>query len=168
MKFKLIIFFAFFFNTLLWSQKYYVNTEKLNVRRQPNKDSKIIAQLKKNAEISILSENNDWVKVNINNQEGYVNKKYLSTVTIQGKKKFSFKEKFQESFFYSYLILGFLYWLYDSYKNKTIKDARYTKGYKILEYNLFDFMKYCIFPLPLAAIIGVIIATFKSLINLIS
>ena len=99
MKFKLIIFFAFFFNTLLWSQKYYVNTEKLNVRMQPNKDSKIIAQLKKNAEISILSENNDWVKVNINNQEGYVNKKYLSTVTIQGKKKFSFKEKFQEVIF---------------------------------------------------------------------
>lgn len=56
----------------------YVNSKVINVREKPNKTSKAIMQLKVNAEVTVISEEDGWYKVSVNNKEGYILKTLLS------------------------------------------------------------------------------------------
>lgn len=56
----------------------YVNSSVINVRKKSNKTSESIMQLKINAQVTVISEENGWYKVNVNNKEGYILKTLLS------------------------------------------------------------------------------------------
>lgn len=58
----------------------YVNTAsgKLNVRAAPNSKASLITKLEKGTEVTIIGENGDWYKIQINNKAGYVSKKYIA------------------------------------------------------------------------------------------
>lgn len=59
-----------------------VNTTNgsLNVRNGPSTSNKIIGSLKKGATIEVIGETGDWLKVNYENETGYVSKKYIVRV----------------------------------------------------------------------------------------
>ena len=50
----------------------YVNSNVINVRSAETKDSDSIDQLKKGAQVTVVSENNGWSKVKENGKEGYI------------------------------------------------------------------------------------------------
>lgn len=56
----------------------YVNSSVINVRKKSNKTSESIMQLKMNAQVTVISEENGWYKVSVNNKEGYILKTLLS------------------------------------------------------------------------------------------
>lgn len=57
-----------------------VSTDSLNLRKEASTDSNILEILNANEKIEIISEEGDWYKVKHNENEGYVNKKYVTTV----------------------------------------------------------------------------------------
>ena len=59
----------------------YVNSNVINVRSAETKDSDSIDQLKKGAQVTVVSENNGWSKVKVNGKEGYI----LSTLLTDRK-----------------------------------------------------------------------------------
>ena len=71
------------FSNFLFSQQYYVNATNLVVRSEPNKNSEKIGSLSQNEQITGIEETNNWVKINFNGQNGYVNKDYLSQNAIE-------------------------------------------------------------------------------------
>ena len=71
------------FSNFLFSQQYYVNATNLVVRSEPNKNSEKIGSLSQNEQITGIEETKNWVKINFNGQNGYVNKDYLSQNAIE-------------------------------------------------------------------------------------
>ena len=59
-----------------------VKTTTLNVRKEPNTDCKILAQMPKGEELTILEDLGDWVKVDLDNVEGYISKEFVD-VSVQ-------------------------------------------------------------------------------------
>ncbi len=55
-----------------------VMTDSLRVRLEPNTTSEIMATMPLNSRLEIIEELGDWVKVNINNEEGYVSAEFVS------------------------------------------------------------------------------------------
>ena len=72
-----------FFSNFLFSQQYYVNATSLVVRSEPNKSSEKIGSLMQNEQITGIDETNNWVKINFNGQDGYVNKDFLSQNAVE-------------------------------------------------------------------------------------
>lgn len=56
----------------------YVNAQTVNVRSSASTSSDIVTQLKINTEVQVLSEENSWYKIKVNNYEGYVASSLLS------------------------------------------------------------------------------------------
>lgn len=52
--------------------------DDLNVRAKPSTESDIISTVPKGGSVKIVSEENDWYKIDINSRTGYVLKKYVS------------------------------------------------------------------------------------------
>ncbi len=71
------------FSNFLFSQQYYVNATSLVVRSEPNKSSEKIGSLMQNEQITGIDETNNWVKINFNGQDGYVNKDFLSQDAVE-------------------------------------------------------------------------------------
>lgn len=71
------------FSNFLFSQQYYVNATNLVVRSEPNKNSEKIGSLSQNEQVTGIEETNNWVKINFNGQNGYVNKDYLSQNAVE-------------------------------------------------------------------------------------
>jgi len=65
----------------------YVNVNELNLRSGPSGDDEVLAVLKEDARIQIVSDTGtgNWVKVKHNDIEGYVNKTYLRRFRLLGK-----------------------------------------------------------------------------------
>lgn len=61
----------------------YVNVDVVNVREQENTSSEIIMGLALNTEVTVISEANNWSKVEINGKTGYIASKYLSDKKTQ-------------------------------------------------------------------------------------
>lgn len=55
-----------------------VNTEGLKVREQPNTDCEVITQVPKGEELEVVSVEDDWVKILIDDEENYVSAEYVS------------------------------------------------------------------------------------------
>lgn len=64
-------------NTIEYSTGY-VKVDSLNVRKEPNTDSKILDILRYNEKIKYLDYGKEWVKVKYKKKFAYVNKKYIS------------------------------------------------------------------------------------------
>lgn len=56
----------------------YVNTSSINLRKEANTSSEIIANLLLNTSVDVLSEANGWSKVRVNGKEGYISTSLLS------------------------------------------------------------------------------------------
>ena len=63
----------------------YVNVDSgsnLNVRKEPSTNAAVVDKLPRGTAVSVISENNGWVKVKANGIEGYVRREYLSEQKI--------------------------------------------------------------------------------------
>ena len=56
----------------------YVNVDSVNLRKDKSTDSEKLDSLTKNAEVTILGEENGWYKVKVKDQIGYISKEYIS------------------------------------------------------------------------------------------
>ncbi len=50
---------------------------KLNVRKKPSKEAKVVGQLKNSKKIKIISENNGWYQIKTSKYSGWVSNKYV-------------------------------------------------------------------------------------------
>lgn len=57
----------------------YVNSSSINVRKEANTSSEILANLPVNTSVDVLAEENGWSKVKVNGTEGYISSSLLST-----------------------------------------------------------------------------------------
>ncbi len=63
---------------------YLINAQTVNVREQPNTDCKILVQLAKGTQINVIEEvDADWVKIDIDGKEGYVNRQFIIETNAQ-------------------------------------------------------------------------------------
>lgn len=60
------------------NSKGYVSADKVNFRKESNKDSEIIKELEIGKDLEVLEVSGEWVKVKHEEQEGYVSAAYLS------------------------------------------------------------------------------------------
>ncbi len=60
----------------------YVNVDTVNLRAEMSTSSTIVLSLKKNTEVEILSEKNNWSNVSVNGKKGYIASKYLSDTKV--------------------------------------------------------------------------------------
>ena len=65
------------------SKTMYANSATVNIRKEASKDSSIVEQIKLNTAVTVLSEENGWSKVSVNNKEGYVASNLLSSSKTQ-------------------------------------------------------------------------------------
>lgn len=56
----------------------YIKTESVNLRKEANTNCEVIQSLKQNTEVTVVSENNNWCKVEVNGKEGYISASLLS------------------------------------------------------------------------------------------
>lgn len=56
----------------------YVNTETVNLRKEANTNSEIVARLSVNTAVEVYAEENNWSKVKVNEKEGYISSSLLS------------------------------------------------------------------------------------------
>lgn len=54
-----------------------VKTTTLNVRQEPNTECSILALMPQGEELNVLEDLGDWVKVDLDNSEGYVSKEFV-------------------------------------------------------------------------------------------
>ena len=59
--------------------KMYVNSQTVNLREKADKTSGIVSQLEINTEVNVISKENEWCYVEVNNKNGYVSESLLST-----------------------------------------------------------------------------------------
>lgn len=53
------------------------NTDGLNIREQPNTESEVVTQVAMGAELELLENQGDWVKVSIDGEEAFVSSEYV-------------------------------------------------------------------------------------------
>ena len=56
----------------------YVAETTVNLRKEPNTTSEVVTKLNLNTKVDVYSEENEWSKVKVNNQEGYILTSLLS------------------------------------------------------------------------------------------
>lgn len=56
----------------------YVNNDTVNLRKEANTDSEIVAKLSLNTAVDVYAEENGWSKVKVNGKEGYISSSLLS------------------------------------------------------------------------------------------
>jgi uncharacterized protein YgiM (DUF1202 family) len=54
-----------------------VNTTTLFVREQPSTDSSVITMVPIDEELEVIEETEEWCKIELDNEEGYINKEYV-------------------------------------------------------------------------------------------
>ncbi|MCR5430815.1 MAG: SH3 domain-containing protein [Eubacterium sp.] len=62
--------------------KAYVTEEGVRLRAEASTDSDIVDELSKGTEVTIISNEDDWMKVKTDSEEGYINKDYLSAEKV--------------------------------------------------------------------------------------
>ena len=56
----------------------YVNSQVVNIRKNPNTTAEVLERLELNTAVTVISEENGWYKVEVNEKEGYIAKTLLS------------------------------------------------------------------------------------------
>lgn len=59
--------------TYMWT------TDGVNMRSEPNTDSAVITVLELGTQVRMIGEENGWIKVSYNDQEGYIRADFLTT-----------------------------------------------------------------------------------------
>jgi len=57
----------------------YVNSTSINLRKEPNTSSEVLATLPVNTAVDVISEENGWSKVKVSGKDGYISSSLLST-----------------------------------------------------------------------------------------
>lgn len=58
---------------------YMWTTDGVNMRSEPNTDSTVITVLELGTQVRMIGEENGWIKVSYNDQEGYIRADFLTT-----------------------------------------------------------------------------------------
>lgn len=58
---------------------YMWTTDGVNMRSEPNTDSAVITVLELGTQVRMIGEENGWIKVSYNDQEGYIRADFLTT-----------------------------------------------------------------------------------------
>ena len=61
----------------------YVKVEAVNIRTESNTNSDIVNGLEQNASVKVIGEENDWYKVEVNGDKGFIRKDLLSTEKVE-------------------------------------------------------------------------------------
>lgn len=138
---KISIAIFLFIYSFFFSQEKFVNANNLNVRENPNQNSKIITKLIKNEKIIVLENKDDWSKISINNEIGFVKSKYLSiTQSNYLKEEEGFANGFEKTFMkvgiWIFLISFFIF----KFSNDR-KDGRFKNGVREANINAWSFIK---------------------------
>ena len=147
----------FIFQTIS-AQKYVVQAETLNVRENEDKNSNVIAQIHKNDTITAFFKDQNWIKINIENSEGFVNLKYvteISNVENKNNPDVGFVKGFKKYFIYSFIILFIFFYAYRKIKAR-ISDNRYSSGYRDGKITFSDVLTDGIYALIIGLIFGLI------------
>lgn len=154
-KIKCIVF-AFFITQFAISQTFIVKPKTLNVRADTNKNSNVIAKMNENDTITAISIEDNWVKINISDKQGYVNKNYLEEITKNDNtKKEGFVYGFKSFFGISFIITILLLLGFKKIK-KRVSDGRFSSGYKEYDISFGDYLINGIYALIIASSIGLI------------
>jgi hypothetical protein len=151
------ILFLFGFQTI-FSQKFVVQVETLNVRENKDKNSNVIAQIHKNDTIIAFFKDKNWIKINIENREGFVNLKYvteISNIVDENNINIGFVEGFKKYFIYSFILSFVLFFGYRKIKAR-ISDSRFSSGFRDGEITFSDVLTDGIFALVIGLIFGLI------------
>ena len=154
-KVKYIVF-AFFITQFAITQTFIVKPNTLNVRADTNKNSNVIAKMNENDTITAISIEGNWVKINISDKQGFVNKNYLEEISEKDNTKkvgfvYGFKSLFLVSFIIAILILLSLKKI-----KKRVSDGRFSSGYKEYDISFGDYLINGIYALIIASFIGLI------------
>ena len=127
--FKSLFTLFLFISTFLYSQKYLVNTDKLNVRENADKNSTVLFQLDKDTEVNAIEVDGEWIKINSSDKIGFVNRKFLKEnlkIEISEKGfKYGFNKVFYKIMIGSFFIIGIF-----TLMSRNKKDARFSTGYR--------------------------------------
>ena len=61
----------------------YVNTETVNLRQEANTSSEKLDSLTKNTEVTIIGEEGEWYRVQVNGKTGYISKQYIADSKVE-------------------------------------------------------------------------------------
>jgi len=153
--FILIFFIAF--SGILYSQQYAISIEKLNVRENADKNSKVIGSCYKNDTVEVFSKEGNWLKIKLNNKDGFINANYAKEINLTENPKVEkgFKSGFKKVFFNSFIIIYLVFFAYQSHIRRIV-DARYKNGYREGKISIGDYITYGIYSLIISLIIGFI------------
>lgn len=150
------VIFALFFAQIVISQTYIVKPKTLNVRVETNKISNVIAKVNENDTIKAISIDGDWVKINISDKQGFVNKNYLEEIKPNETQiKSGFKYGFSKVFSTTFIIILILLLGYRSVKGR-VKDGRRSKGYREYDISFKDYIVDGFYALIIALFIGLV------------
>lgn len=145
-------------------QNYFVNASSLIVRKSPDKNSEKIGKLARNEQITAIGEYDNWIQINYNGTYGYVNKDFLSTVSLDAeetseKKDLGFIDGFKETYLGSIIILALLFVAPEVMQRRN-PDRRFKTGIRQDKVPEFTMWKKCLLAalisLPIALIGGII------------
>ena len=146
----------------LYSQKYIVQPEKLNIRKSPSDTSEVLGKLSKGDTIIVINTYGYWFKININGTEGFVHKNFIEKVkeldnsdksTPESKKGFKngFSKGFGKSFWWVLIGVGMMF------EGKTrIVDGRFKKGYRERNFTFKEVLIISIYTGIITTLIGLI------------
>lgn len=78
-------------------KKAYINTQTANMRKEANTASEIVTSLTLNTEVEVYAEENDWSKVKVNGQDGYISTALLSSKKTETSRNLETPRKKAES-----------------------------------------------------------------------
>ena len=61
----------------------FIQTEKVNLRKEANTTSEILERITKNTEVEVLSEENGWSKCRVNGKVGFISTEYLGDEKVE-------------------------------------------------------------------------------------
>lgn len=65
------------------NRKGYIKSKSVNFRKEPSKSAQVLDSLTINMEVTVLTQQDDWYKIKVNNKTGYVAKELISFEKVE-------------------------------------------------------------------------------------
>lgn len=152
---------------LFAGNEYAITTSNLNLRESNSKNSTSLKVLNQGDTLEILSTDQNWTKVKVDNLEGFVSSEYLSKIDIEtsienvNSTKESFKDQkgfvagFKYVFNRSLIVILIILAGIVTYRLRK-KDGRFKSGYKEGKIDEFTFLKLLLYSATLSVFSGFI------------
>lgn len=145
-------------------QDYFVNASSLIVRSGPGKNFEKIGTLSRNEQITAIGLDHNWIQINFNGTYGYINKDFLSTVSLDSEETSVKKDLgFIETYLGSIIILTLLFVAPEVIQRRN-PDRRFKTGIrqdKVPEFIMWKkLILAAVISLPVALIGGIICGIF--------